>query len=939
MMRSLTTFEDQILSIIEKNPNLSDMKPLLAIVSDAYLYTASGCAVIAIPSKFNGYTNFKLVLLDGWELRRSCANGRFEEYSVPLTSQTLVIEQVDSKIVDRVVDKVNELQEEIGKKHHNNPGFIEALYAHAIDMVIGRNAEVMPTCKCTSDSGRQTGCDSHSISWFLKWAVLEELVQNKVKVTIAKMAYYFDCMNDDNVNNVMTAIQTVVPLLDYLNKEGADIRDDVRKMTQIRMSLERKVHTATSAHANRYMIVQTEPSLPALCIPHSRRTSEEPVSNVRELALKAIGLVKTRPKGENLAGTVAWSQHHPDKLIVAAYIEEIFLERAKDLSNVVEDVECLVKLKDYFKSIVRPYGLELKCEVKSRKLLIEFITVCIVHRRCVDLYPDVASKRVQLSDESLCPAVFKNKQQEDAASAVIAYLKSVNVNKKQYLFSATYIEGTIDFARKYAAECHDMIERLDVEKAAVIRRRQMYWNEVLTKKMEAQELRDTLPGLERDLEVALEVLATASIECKEAKSNYDAGYSAWSSASNLFNACKNYYKNQISRLTISQCEYEDADTEKKRLENVWNRKQAVYNTRSKELGELQNKLENTKKKIAETIKPPKYVVNPLPLSEEDMMVVIFFQMLPRELDLLCLCLFSAQTMLCEKTKISMTDLEKEYFEIVWKMEKCPSPTFIDHYNNYNPFPYSENKSLLVYPEHLEIPRAYGKQCIDDMMDETDSSMWFPAGNFCLMSAALTDPFKCPPFLSKRLYAEPVQPDLQPRFQYVVDYPDEDRESVRGNIVYSKLESLPGGFNETTLINLSSIRAFPDTQMQRLIDCLLPDWLPLGEELVRIVFFVALGQLGKVTSGTVNSRHVKNCWVQLEDRLLNQAERLRITPRNHEEILTLGCAAKFLSSHAGRNKVSKMPSQIAVEWSENVRREHSAALNSARNLYERNKRRC
>ena len=321
------------------------------------------------------------------------------------------------------------------------------------------------------------------------------------------------------------------------------------------------------------------------------------------------------------------------------------------------------------------------------------------------------------------------------------------------------------------------------------------------------------------------------------------------------------------------------------------------------------------------------------------MVVIFFQMLPRELDLLCLCLFSAQTMLCEKTKISMTDLEKEYFEIVWKMEKCPSPTFIDHYNNYNPFPYSENKSLLVYPEHLEIPRAYGKQCIDDMMDETDSSMWFPAGNFCLMSAALTDPFKCPPFLSKRLYAEPVQPDLQPRFQYVVDYPDEDRESVRGNIVYSKLESLPSGFNETTLINLSSIRAFSDTQMQRLIDSLLPDWLPLGEELVRIVFFVALGQLGKVTSGTVNSRHVKNCWVQLEDRLLNQAERLRITPRNHEEILTLGCAAKFLSSHAGRNKFSKMLSQIAVEWSENVRREHSAALNSARNLYERNKRRC
>ena len=505
----MLTIIEALKVIIESNLNLLDLKPFVTYLPSVQWYPTYGCAVLATQGDRVGEKYLKLVLLDGWELRRSCANGMFEQVAVPMCSQHLALGQVDSKAVEKITKEVADMinragrNVRLGEKHHHTPAYIEALYRQAIMLVVEGKAGTVQPYGGTTDCGRHTGCEPRSTAWPLMWAVLEELAENKVKkVTMAKVAYYFDCMKDEDVNNVMEAIQTVVPLLDYLNKEGADIRDDVRKMTQIRMSLERKVHTATSAHANRYMIVQTEPSLPALCIPHSRRTSEEPVSNVRELALKAIGLVKTRPKGENLAGTVAWSQHHPDKLIVAAYIEEIFLERAKDLSNVVEDVECLVKLKDYFKSIVRPYGLELKCEVKSRKLLIEFITVCIVHRRCVDLYPDVASKRVQLSDESLCPAVFKNKQQEDAALAVIAYLKSVNVNKNQYLFSATYIEGTIDFARKYAAECHDMIERLDVEKAAVIRRRQMYWNEVLTKKMEAQELRDTLPGLERDIEVA-----------------------------------------------------------------------------------------------------------------------------------------------------------------------------------------------------------------------------------------------------------------------------------------------------------------------------------------------------------------------------------------------------------------------------------------------------
>jgi len=233
-------------------------------------------------------------------------------------------------------------------------------------------------------------------------------------------------------------------------------------------------------------------------------------------------------------------------------------------------------------------------------------------------------------------------------------------------------------------------------------------------------------------------------------------------------------------------------------------------------------------------------------------------------------------MLSESTEICLSDIEKRDYDIVWQGVWFPTPTFMGHYNSYSQDHPSNDKNLLIYPQHLQIPKHFGIQCIYDMHVEAHSSLWFPMGDFCLLSALHIDPFRNQLSLSKRLYAEPVQENLQ----FMVDYPEEASESARGNVAYSKLDSLPSGFNETSFINLCAIRAFPDVQMQRLIDALQLDWLPLREDIVRVALYVALGQLGRVTNGKVNFRHLMDGWGQLEERLRKQVERLRNTPRNH-----------------------------------------------------------
>ena len=103
-----------------------------------------------------------------------------------------------------------------------------------------------------------------------------------------------------------------------------------------------------------------------------------------------------------------------------------------NLKNPVEDFELVVELKNYYTTILEPSGLELRSEVKSRKLLVELITLCVIHRQCQLEFPDVASKRLEFSEDSLCIAVFRNKQQEDAALSVIEYFKNVNAFFKIY---------------------------------------------------------------------------------------------------------------------------------------------------------------------------------------------------------------------------------------------------------------------------------------------------------------------------------------------------------------------------------------------------------------------------------------------------------------------------------------------------------------------------
>ena len=103
-------------------------------------------------------------------------------------------------------------------------------------------------------------------------------------------------------------------------------------------------------------------------------------------------------------------------------------------------------------------------------------------------------------------------------------------------------------------------------------------------------------------------------------------------------------------------------------------------------------------------------------------------------------------------------------------------------------------------------------------------------------------------------------------------------------MYSKLDAIPRCFNgETAFINFCSIRAFPNTQMHRMIDSIDEDWLPWSEDVVRVLLEVALGQVGTISNGTLAWRPLSDWQTKVNDQLVKKAEILRNTPRNHRAI--------------------------------------------------------
>jgi len=192
-----------------------------------------------------------------------------------------------------------------------------------------------------------------------------------------------------------------------------------------------------------------------------------------------------------------------------------------------------------------------------------------------------------------------------------------------------------------------------------------------------------------------------------------------------------------------------AQSHRDKMKSKFNTSDSEYQTKLRAQEKLESSISSTISAINKAVTPPRFVVNPLPEREEDMLVVLFFAMMPQELDLLCSCLLSAQTMLVEPSDGNsnwrgLSVEESAEFQEVCKRSSMPATSFVDHYKAYSIYgDDAENQTLRLLPMcNIVVPENHGKQSVDEMSIEAHSALWFPSTSpWKLMYSTCLDPFK------------------------------------------------------------------------------------------------------------------------------------------------------------------------------------------------------
>ena len=134
-------------------------------------------------------------------------------------------------------------------------------------------------------------------------------------------------------------------------------------------------------------------------------------------------------------------------------------------------------------------------------------------------------------------------------------------------------------------------------------------------------------------------------------------------------------------------------------------------------------------------------------------------MIPRELDLLCGCLLSAQMMLVEGNGTVLSPADKAELNEVLRPSFPPSTGFLQHYRLKSALAGEAVNTTFIMRPRVMVPYEYGPTSVDDMSceEDCDMAMWFPKCNeWRFMFNTGIDPFLCRAKLIKRLYTEPVQ---------------------------------------------------------------------------------------------------------------------------------------------------------------------------------------
>ncbi|KAJ3031469.1 UNVERIFIED_CONTAM: hypothetical protein HDU68_003800 [Siphonaria sp. JEL0065] len=538
------------------------------------------------------------------------------------------------------------------------------------------------------------------------------------------------------------------------------------------------------------------------------------------------------------------------------------------------DVVCLKELVVLYQktsiSFLTSNGGKSLMKVKERSydLLVVCIATSLVHKFNCIACPLMAEYAISLHWKNLEPAVLKDQRAVDALLRLKLYWQQCTVSKLDPVFSLAVIDGTLDFALRFALGCRQMIDRWAVERNNAARRKKNHEHQVTTKKRKAANLRNELTELKQKL--------------REAQSNL---------------------REQQTDLNGLNSYDDDFDNARR---NVSFAKQDVNSATQQ--------VNSKEEAIAREIKTPQFVKNPLPQHENEAMVVIYFTLIPQDHHIL-----SELLVLSRKSFNPVENFPVEAHANSW----------MDHYKSCDTGSDFAKSEFSLHPLALHVPTSYGPSTVDGISTDSSSCVWYPNGLKNAMSISSgTNPWATTTAGSRQAFIEALVGESG-KLQWILNYPCMRIDSSRGNQVFAAFPSKPANFTRLQFEVAGNLRAFPNQQIRKIINLVLREKnLPLDDQLSAILVQQALYQVGEISeSGTdlvwKTDLYKMDAADSLHNELAFWVDLIAQTPKNYESMIVLWELVSFLSQFDKGNStkfgdLAREYSAVASGWAAGIR---------------------
>eukprot|EP01080_Neovahlkampfia_damariscottae_P011886 gene11886-5213_t len=859
---------------------------------------------------------FKMVALDKWILnnRISSTKDVFHD-SISTDYSIYVIESVHKEQIDKFMEGFNISLQNSKKKTGNNrtaagskkgqqktPAFLFSMFKNAIDYLkmTEEEQETFPEGVNlpqggTTDVGLHTGGRARGTNWpLMKWLLTElvgeflfskfylHFILDIFEETLENMLLLkSELVKPIEIKEIVTMHKEVVKCFTDLNKKNFTFQKIQERIEECHKKIQRienfifennvkRGELETLKDENIEMLnLNTDIDLLKGNFFYSNDHGSES-STLPLYRSKIIGAPKLPTDSSTYKEIYEWMKEvrsiksikkSSQLLLILNTVFSIFQKQTHLLTNTSN----FLKISDFsiLKQICELYS---KCSIdwlkieegsssmnniiRSNELLLYWIITCFIHQNLKLYHQLVNNYSMPISWEVLSVVITDSKETEKMVLEIAQYVYHNSIIKKK-LFHPTDQSGTFDFAYLFSKNDFDMNLAYKIEKENITIRERKYNYEIAAKKADLKDLKEKL-----------------NIQIEKYNLNHS-----------LYCNSNNYYDQQ-----------------------------RYLNQRNK----ANSLIDSYQNQINQTRIPPPFMVHPLPRQELYARRVLFFYMMPKELDIYSWFCFESQNCLipkhpCNRIKECTTSYSVQTSGKLWKT----------HHSNHSDTQLTFNSTFFNLFNEFQIPYNFGKNSVESIYDASEKS-FYPDATMYFQAEPSINPFKVQKDEMKIYFSEKI--GLK-EIQWAVDHPEENKEkSTRGNDIFGKRINFPE-FSPKALNHFSELRAFPNNQFTKLLQIIHEQLLPFGNESVRTLILQSLYQIGKLDfiNGTILQKwHVdrnRNGGFEYLSELLSKwAENIASRNRDHQEMPLLCELTNYVSQYnSDASDISRKLADICLDW--------------------------